>query len=212
MLRVDNAEGETIAQWVSSNDAKRISEHVEPGETYSFASNLKIRLIYSYDDNNQKVSLIRDAPIGDISYTFTVPNAATKIIITVMKRFINVEYDLTPDDFEWGQLEKGSVVTSYEPYGYRVPVTVTNGTDTQTTNLYLPEQIKMVGDEAEYIDFGEQKQYFADGTSTDVLLPALPTISGTNTLSVGTEVQPSKVEIKGKIKAVQEGSGENEGE
>ena len=89
----------------------------------------------------------------------------------------------------------------YEPY--HAPV---------TTNLYLPEQIKMVGDEAEYIDYAEQKQHFADGTSTDVLLPALPTISGTNTLSVGTEVQPSKVEIKGKIKAVQEGSGENEGE
>lgn len=34
VLRVDNAEGETIAQWVSSTDAKRISEHVEPGETY----------------------------------------------------------------------------------------------------------------------------------------------------------------------------------
>ena len=81
-----------------------------------------------------------------------------------------------------------------------------------TTPVYLPEPIKIVGDEAEYIDYAEQKQHFADGTSTDVLLPALPTISGTNTLSVGTEVQPSKVEIKGKIKAVQEGSGENEGE
>ncbi len=89
----------------------------------------------------------------------------------------------------------------YEPY--HAPI---------TTSAYLPEPIKIVGDEAEYIDYAEQKQYFADGTSTDVLLPALPTISGTNTLSVGTEVQPSKVEIKGKIKAVQEGSGENEGE
>lgn len=89
----------------------------------------------------------------------------------------------------------------YEPY--HAPI---------TTPVYLPEPIKIVGDEAEYIDYAEQKQYFADGTSTDVLLPALPTISGTNTLSVGTEVQPSKVEIKGKIKAVQEGSGENEGE
>ena len=89
----------------------------------------------------------------------------------------------------------------YEPY--HAPI---------TTPAYLPEPIKIVGDEAEYIDYAEQKQHFADGTSTDVLLPALPTISGTNTLSVGTEVQPSKVEIKGKIKAVQEGSGENEGE
>lgn len=78
----------------------------------------------------------------------------------------------------------------YEPY--HAPI---------TTPVYLPEPIKIVGDEAEYIDYAEQKQYFADGTSTDVLLPALPTISGTNTLSVGTEVQPSKVEIKGKIKA-----------
>lgn len=80
---------------------------------------------------------------------------------------------------------------TYEPY--RTPV---------TTPIYLPEQIRKVGDEAEYIDYGEQKQHFADGTSVDVELPALPTLSGTNTLSVGTEVQPSKVEIKGKIKAV----------
>ena len=99
------------------------------------------------------------------------------------------------------QIEKGSTATPYEPY--HAPI---------TTPVYLPEPIKIVGDEAEYIDYAEQKQHFADGTSTDVLLPALPTISGTNTLSVGTEVQPSKVEIKGKIKAVQEGSGENEGE
>ena len=91
---------------------------------------------------------------------------------------------------------------AYEPYGYRVPVTVTNGMDAQTTNIYLPEQIKIVGNEAEYIDFGEQKQYFADGTSVDVILPALPTLSGTNTLSVGTEVQPSGIEIKGRIQEV----------
>lgn len=60
----------------------------------------------------------------------------------------------------------------------------------------------MAGDEADYIDFKEQKLYLSDGTSVDVELPALPTLSGTNTLSVGTTVQPSKVEIKGKIKAV----------
>ena len=72
--------------------------------------------------------------------------------------------------------------------------------DVTITNLYLPEPIKMVGDEAEYIDYAEQKQHFADGTSVDVTLPALPTIAGTNTLSVGTEVQPSKVRVKGKLK------------
>lgn len=78
---------------------------------------------------------------------------------------------------------------TYEPY--QPPV---------TTPIYLPEQIRKVGDEAEYIDYAEHKQHFADGTFADVTLPALPTIAGTNTLSVGTQVQPSKVMVKGKLK------------
>ena len=54
----------------------------------------------------------------------------------------------------------GDLITEGEHAGeYSVPVTVTNGTDTETKNIYLPEQIKMVGDEAEYIDYAEQKQY-----------------------------------------------------
>lgn len=211
---------------------------------------------------------------------------------------------------------KGSEMPAiYEPYGYRVPVTVSNGTDTQTTNIYLPEPLKMVGNEPEYIDYREQKQHrvrknllnyssieigrfdFSTGekmpdssqfrTSTpikvkpyesyaisgvasgqvrvflydgnmnmistvlrsdnsvvettgstvfvnvagiksawseqiqleigseatgyepyiedielNVTLPALPTVTKTNVLSVGTEVLPSKVYIKGKIKEI----------
>lgn len=81
---------------------------------------------------------------------------------------------------------------TYEPY--HIPT---------TTNIYLPEQIKKVGDEAEYIDFKEQKQYFADGTSTAVTLPALDLFAGTNVLTVETEVQPSKVYVKGKIEEVE---------
>ena len=42
---------------------------------------------------------------------------------------------------------------------------------------------------------------YIENTDLDVTLPALPTLSGTNTLTVGTEVQPSGVEIKGRIKA-----------
>lgn len=189
-------------------------------------------------------------------------------------------------------LIKGSMLPdTYEPY--RTPV---------TTPIYLPEPIKMVGDEAEYIDYGEQKfvkkfykitlnfddmnnhelfpgwsggtavveycnkirslaidnpnsytpvQYSSIsnftahfnvinfalwlGTSSsightqselkeiyagqsitfilkipdtdlDVTLPALPTLPGTNVLSVGTEVQPSKIDIAGHIKTISGGS------
>lgn len=212
----------------------------------------------------------------------------------------------------------GDLVESGEHAGeYKVPVTVSNGTDTLTTPIYLPEQIRKVGDEAEYIDYGEQKMhrvrknlfdekyegiddeydlsntiiyqsinvgagvftlstntpktsedycniFFAPGivdsgvtsvingvsvgnpktftsidgyitigyryyhgvnpklyqtqlergnTATDyepyientelnVTLPALPTLTGTNVLSVGTAVQPSEIEVKGKIKGL----------
>lgn len=114
--------------------------------------------------------------------------------------FFNNDYShASTTDISNIMLNAGSTPIPYEPYGYKVPVTVSNGADTLTTPLYLPEQIKKVGDEAEYIDYGEQKQHFADGTFVDVTLPALPTLAGTNTLSVGTEVQPSKVMVRGKI-------------
>jgi hypothetical protein len=79
---------------------------------------------------------------------------------------------------------------TYEPY--HAPV---------ITPIYLPEPIKMVGDEAEYIDYAEQKMHRIGADDIDVTLPELPTLAGTNVLTVGTEVQPSGVEIKGRIKA-----------
>lgn len=114
--------------------------------------------------------------------------------------FISDAIPITSDMIRDIMLNPGSTPLPYEPYGYKVPVTVSNGTDSQTIPIYLPEQIRKVGDEAEYIDYADQKQYFAGGTSVDVTLPALPTIAGTNTLSVGTKVQPSKVMVRGKLK------------
>lgn len=67
-------------------------------------------------------------------------------------------YNVRPWEYQT-MLNAGSTALPYEPYGYKVPVTVSNGTDTLTTPIYLPEPIKMVGDEAEYIDYGEQKQH-----------------------------------------------------
>lgn len=87
----------------------------------------------------------------------------------------------------------GDFVTDGDHAGeYKVFVTIND----VTTNLYLPEQIKKVGDEAEYIDYGEQKFHRISGADLDVTLPALPTLTGTNVLSVETAVQPSKVYVK----------------
>lgn len=159
---------------------------IEPG-TYTVSTNLLIRIIQAYNDD-KKIGACIDAPYGTYSSSFTVPAGANNISIAMMKIVDNVEVDITPSDFIWGQIEKGSEATTYE--SYHAPV---------TTPIYLPEPLKMVGDEAEYIDYAEQKQHFVGGTSVDVTLPALPTIAGTNTLSVGTQVQPSKVIVKAKI-------------
>jgi hypothetical protein len=43
---------------------------------------------------------------------------------------------------------------------------------------------------------------YIEDTDLDVTLPALPTMTGTNTLTVGTEVQPSNVYLKGRIKEI----------
>lgn len=47
---------------------------------------------------------------------------------------------------------------------------------------------------------------YIENTEVDVTLPALPTLPGTNVLSVGTEVQPSKIDITGHIKTISGGS------
>ena len=123
--------------------------------------------------------------------TESIPIGAKYLRFTVVKRHADTI-----------MLNSGSTPLPYEPYGYKVPVTVSNGTDTLTTPIYLPEQIRKVGDEAEYISYAEQKMHRIGADDIDVTLPALPILTGTNVLSVGTTVQPSKIEVKGKIKAI----------
>ncbi|MBQ9657162.1 MAG: hypothetical protein IJV31_00780 [Clostridia bacterium] len=71
-----------------------------------------------------------------------------------------------------------------ESYGFKIPVTVREESGEKiTTNIYLNEPLA----EGESITMSD----------TGV---AIPTISGINILSVDTTVQPSRVDVKGKIK------------
>lgn len=184
-----------------SDDSQRIRSRniaLTPG-TYSISCNLYIRCIYAFNGQT-KVECVKDLGGSAIqSAKFTVPDNADNVSVGLRAFDSNNQpIDVSPSDFEWGQIEQGSTVTTYEPYGYRVPVTVNSG----TVNIYLDEQIVKSGDDADYIDYNAQKRYNVDGTFADVTLPALPTLSGINTLSVATSVQPSNIEITGKIKGV----------
>lgn len=116
-------------------------------------------------------------------YTSTSSRTADRIVFRLQK-----DYQYNHEQMGI-QIERGNGVTSYEPY--HEPITVP---------IYLPEPLKMVGDEAEYVDYGEQKMHRIGADDIDVTLPALPTLTGTNVLSVGTEAQPSDIYLKGKIK------------
>lgn len=73
-------------------------------------------------------------------------------------------------------LIKGTIVPDqYIPYGYKIPI-VCGGT---TTNIYLDEPL------------GENESISMSDTGISI-----PTINGTNVLTVDTEVQPSKMYIK----------------
>lgn len=150
-------QGNVSQYGVYGEDTKRIrSKNVplEPG-TYTISANVLIRMIYAYNDDD-KIGLCASISDGSYSRSFTVPAGANNISIGMMMIVDKVQVDITPSDFIWGQIEKGSKATTYEPY--------------------------------------------IENTNLDVTLPALPTIAGTNTLSVGTQVQPSKVIVKGKLK------------
>lgn len=121
--------------------------------------------------------------------TESIPIGAKYLRFTIVKQYAHTI-----------MLNSGSTPLPYEPYGYKVPVTVSNGTDTQTIPIYLPEQIRKVGDEAEYISHSDQKMHRIGAEDIDVVLPELPTLAGTNVMTVGTAVQPSDVYIKGRIK------------
>ena len=102
-------------------------------------------------------------------------------------------------------------------YGkYKIPVIVGN----TTTNIYLDEPLRKVGDYSDYIDFKNQKVFrnvivnddtgtqtiensytgTTDSSGTSISLPNIPTIKGTTIFEIDTEIQPSSMYIKYKSK------------
>jgi len=172
--------------------------------TYSFSKASRWFGFVWYDGDGDYIStnnLQNNSDVHYRSYSATSPANAAYMVVNIAG-YPSVGATIFPADVTDFMLVEGSTALPYEPYGYRVPVTVANGTDTETTNIYLDEQLTKSGDNADYIDYNAQKRYNVDGTFADVTLPALPTLSGINTLSVATSVQPSNIEITGKIKGV----------
>lgn len=138
----------------------------------------------SYTTNSQLIAdeeIIIDVTKGFTLYTFTT-SATTNMI------GIYYQFNISPTDV---MLNEGSAALPYEPYGYCIPVT-NNG---ETINIYLDEPLTKLGDNIDYIDYVEQKKVNADGTSEDITLPIFPAQTSSNSLLVGTIVQPSSAMV-----------------
>lgn len=92
------------------------------------------------------------------------------------------------------ELGSGSTFTLSGNLKYRSRILISK--DVTVTNLTFYPMLRLAS-----IEDDTYEPYIED-TELDVAIPALPILSGTNTLSVGTEVQPSNVYLKGRIKEI----------
>ena len=110
------------------------------------------------------------------------------------------------DGWEFGIVMFPNDINSGEPFIYSTePVTISNCT-------FAIQLRKIDVSDISSADISDYKimlnkgaaplpyEPYIENTDLDVTLPALPTLTGTNTMSIDTEVQPSRMDIKGRIK------------
>jgi hypothetical protein len=128
--------------WNANNLATDYIE-VKPNTTYCMSENVAKHGAF-YNANKEFVS--------GIIYTsiINVPDDAS------IKYFRGSATKTLKDTL---QIVEDSQITEYEPYGYRIPVKVSNDTEEIITNIYLNEPLRKIDDVADYIDFEKQKVY-----------------------------------------------------
>ena len=162
---------------------------VSPGEyTFSFRRNAGGSTFYVnfYDASKNFVSNLASVSGNTLSATVIIQDNG-------YVRFNFANYFIVNVMFKRGG------ISSYIPYGYAVPMSVSDGTTSTTTPIYIGND--PLGED-EYVDYGSGKIYRMSGgvlTPTDppVQLPALPTVDGvTITDYAGQSAAPSKFYAK----------------
>ena len=80
------------------------------------------------------------------------------------------------------QIVEGDVEKEFEPYGYRIPVKVSNGTEEIKTNIYLKEPLRKFGDYVDYIDFKNKKVVRRIGNDFITFVNSKSSLSGSYTI------------------------------
>lgn len=181
----------------TASSAYAISEYlpVLPNTQYylknAVSDNDQYRRMVFYNRSKTGLSNLRYRDTGSPNdFSFTTPENCAFIRISFVKNFA-ADISLTL-----------SAASEYIPYGYLIPISVSDGTNSEDYVLYIGDT--KLGEE-EYVDYGEQKIYKdVSGTLTPTdppsPLPAITAYAGENTLSSTETV--GNVSLTGKIKEV----------
>lgn len=185
----------TNSTTASSNFA--ISEYlpVLPNTQYFLKNAVQSEDLYRrmvfYDSNKTGLNNLRYRDTGSPNdFSFATPESCAFIRISFVK-FFAADISLTL-----------FAAAEYIPFGYQIPLSITDGTSSENITLYIGNS--QLG-ENEYLSFAEQKLYKdVSGTLTPTdppaAFPAITAYQGENTLS-STETLGS-VSVSGKIKEV----------
>lgn len=162
----------------------------------SVKSILEVGKIYTLSPSYTKgvYVIFRSVKNGTADYSSTKTITGEETLIEV---YLQVNPETTVNNVVIKpQLEEGAKATTYEPYGYKIPINV-NG---ESVNIYLDKQLYKNGDYVDYMDYKQQSVFYYDEsgneTKTSIALPSIQTIKGTNIITTGTSISPSNIKVK----------------
>ena len=132
-------------------DKSIASDFIEIKNNVNYISKYTMQVIL-YDKN---FNYINSLDGSNPKKSFIITDENCKYIKISFRTVDNNQKDFTTaEDI---MLEENNTATEYEPYGYKIPITVSNGTETKTTNIYLKEPLRKVGEYADYLDLTSKK-------------------------------------------------------
>lgn len=188
----NSAEFTGVSSSTTDNVWKSIKIYLQKGiYTINFGSTVNIPRIVL---NNEYIS---NGPSGITNYTFEVLEDGY-----VGFSFRNYISNTTIWDTSipiW--ITEGSNATNYEPYGYKIPVKVSNRTEEITTNIYLDEPLRKVGYYADYIDFKNKKivRYIYKDKLSNISFIGKSGISTSNNFYISTLYSSNELNLKPNI-------------
>ena len=171
------AYGGSSSSWVASVEAIEVEASTEYTVSMKVQPDVAMGIYtIEYDENMDYITAGYTSTSASVTCRTWTTNSSTKYIRVEVTGGSSSYSPTAIGDFN---LNLGGTQKPYEPYGLVIPVTITDGTHTQTTNISIDHPL------------AENETISRASTSVDI-----PTYQGDNTLTVGTSIQPTTVKIK----------------